>query len=184
MLLSSSCRQFTCKMFEHLHKTPYILGEHHRKIFDALDKVVSGETRKLIINIGPRYGKTEICSKMFIAYGLALNPEAKFLHLSYSGSLVEENSMAVKDVIDSPYFQALYPTRVGSGTRTRWKTTAGGGMLATSTLGQITGFGAGTVDSEQEEKELDEFTAFFNPDKFSGAIVIDDHLNPYDAISD
>ena len=184
MLLSSSCRQFTCKMFEHLHKTPYILGEHHRKIFDALDKVVSGETRKLIINIGPRYGKTEICSKMFIAYGLALNPEAKFLHLSYSGSLVEENSMAVKDIIDSPYFQALYPTRVGSGTRTRWKTTAGGGMLATSTLGQITGFGAGTVDSEQEEKELDEFTAFFNPDKFSGAIVIDDPLKPDDAISD
>ena len=189
MLLSSSCRQFTCKMFEFLHKTPYILGEHHRKIFDALDRVVKGETRKLIINIAPRYGKTEICSKMFIAYGLALNPEAKFLHLSYSGSLVEENSMAVKDILDSEYFKALYPTRIDSGTRTRWKTSAGGGVLATSTLGQITGFGAGTVDKEEGSEEvtdgdIDEYTAFFNPDRFSGAIVIDDPLKPDDALSD
>ena len=71
--------------------------------------VIRGKTNKLIINISPRYGKTLLCSQMFIAYGLALNPASKFLHISYSGSLVQDNSMAVKDTITSTYFQTLFP---------------------------------------------------------------------------
>ena len=34
-------------------------------------QVVAGQTKRLIINIAPRYGKTELVSKMFIAQGLA-----------------------------------------------------------------------------------------------------------------
>ena len=45
-------------------------------------------------------------------------------------------------------------------------------MYATSTLGQITGFGAGAVDVEGE------------PYKFGGAIMIDDPIKPEDALSD
>ena len=144
MLLLSSCEDFTCKMFQYMNSTRYILGEHHRMIFNALDKVVKGETRKLIINIGPRYGKTEICSKMFVAYGLALNPQAKFLHLSYSGELTQENSMAVRDILGSEYFTNLFDARIkfGDNKKSKWSTEQGGGMYATSTLGQITGFGA------------------------------------------
>ena len=187
LLLSSSCGEFTRKMFQHINHTPYILGRHHEMIFRALDDVVRGKIRKLIINIAPRYGKTLLCSQMFIAYGLAINPESRFLHLSYSGTLTLENSMAVKDILYSEYFQALFDTRVrmGDNTRSKWSTTAGGGMYATSTLGQITGFGAGRVETEKEEEEyIDQYTAIFNPDKFCGAIVIDDPLKPDDAISD
>lgn len=187
ILLSSSCGEFTRKMFHHLYHTPYIVGKHHELIFNALDQVVRGEVRKLIINIAPRYGKTLLCSQMFIAYGLAINPESKFLHLSYSGHLTQENSMAVKDIIYSDYYQSVFSTRIqfGSNTKAKWSTTAGGGMYATSTLGQITGFGAGRVETEDEEEaNIDQYTAIFNPDKFSGAIVIDDPLKPDDAISD
>jgi predicted phage terminase large subunit-like protein len=130
---------------------------------------------------------TELCSKMFIAYGLALNPEAKFLHLSYSGSLVQENSVAVKDIINSDYFKAIFDTRIkrGADTKSKWSTEQGGGEYATSTLGQITGFGAGKVDKiEEDEEAIDYFTVTFNPDRFAGAIVIDDPLKPDDALSD
>lgn len=186
LLLSSSCKNFTCKMFEFMNHTPYILGYHHNLICNSLDDVVKGKTKKLIINIAPRYGKTLLVSQMFIAYGFAINPQAKFLHLSYSGSLTQENSMAVKDILTTEYFQALFDARIlnGSNTRSKWSTVQGGGEYATSTLGQITGFGAGRVDSEQDEKQIDEFTAYFNPDKFSGAIVIDDPIKPEDALSD
>ena len=191
MLLSSSCEQFTRKMFEYTNKTPYIVGQHHKLIWDALDEVVRGECNRLIINIGPRYGKTEICSKQFIAYGFALNPQANFLHLSYSGSLVTENSMAVRDIMSSEYFQALFPARYRDGNRSKWRLQQGGALYATSTLGQITGFGAGKVDREAQKAEdeykmtVDEFFEHkFNPGHFNGAIVIDDPLKPGDALSD
>lgn len=186
MLLSSSTREFTCKMFEYMRKTPFVVGRHHEQIFAALDKVIKGEIRKLIINIAPRYGKTEICSRMFIAYGLAMNPTSKFLHLSYSGSLVQENAMAVRDIIDCEYFQALFTARLryGNKVKTKWSTEQGGGLYATSTLGQITGFGAGQVEPEEDE---DAAISSFMPERnypFSGAIVIDDPLRPEDAFSD
>ena len=187
-LLASSLLQFTTKMFAYTARREYVVGEHHKIICDALMDVIKGRTNKLIINISPRYGKTLLCSQMFIAYGLALNPASKFLHISYSGSLVQENSMAVKDTITSTYFQILFPEvqiRRNDNTRAKWSTTAGGGEYATSTLGQITGFGAGQAEmTEDEIKNIDEFTAQFNPDHFSGAIVIDDPLRPDDALSD
>lgn len=187
-LLLSSCKDFTCKMFEYLNKKPYIVGRHHELIFRALDKVIKGNTRKLIINIAPRYGKTLLCSQMFVAYGMALNPSAKFLHLSYSGDLTQENSLAVKDIITSEYFRTLFPDvqlRQGMNTRSKWSTTADGGLYATSTLGQITGFGAGKTERENEDEEsIDEFTARYNPNRFGGAIVIDDPIKPEDALSE
>ena len=185
-LLLSSTLTFTKKMYEYVYKKPYNVGEHHIRICKALDDVIKGKTRKLIINIAPRFGKTVLCSQMFIAYGLALNPNSKFLHLSYSGGLTQENSLAVKDILGCEYFQNVFDTRIefGNNTKSKWGTVQGGGEYATSTLGQITGFGAGQVYFEDEEKVLDEFTAKFNPDMFSGAIVIDDPLKPDDALSD
>lgn len=171
LLCSSSVLDFTCKMFEMMNHTPYLVGEHHKQICAALDEVVRGETNRLIINIAPRYGKTLLVSQMFIAYCLALYPYSKFLHLSYSGSLTQDNSEAIKDIINSEYYQLLFDTRIrfGKDTKSRWDTIQGGSVYATSTLGQITGFGAGRTDIK---------------DKFSGAIVIDDPIKPEDAFSD
>lgn len=192
MLLSNSTLRFTRGMFQYLNKTPFIVGAHHRMICDALDRVVKGGTRKLMINIGPRYGKTELCSKQFIAYGFAINPQSNFLHLSYSGGLTMENSMGVKDIIKSDYYKAVYETRIkpSEDSRAKWSTVQGGKMYATSTLGQITGFGAGRTDKEEsdgeadDEQVIDEFFERFNPDGFAGAIVIDDPIKPQDALSE
>ena len=182
--------RFTKGMFQYMNKTPYIVGEHHKLICSALDRVVKGDITKLIINIAPRYGKTELCSKQFIAYGFAINPSSNFLHLSYSGGLTQENSMATKDIMKCEYYKALYETRIHPNvdSRSKWSTIQGGKMYATSTLGQITGFGAGSTDKENEEESedevIDEFFERFNPNGFAGAIVIDDPIKPEDALSE
>ena len=172
-----------------MHKTPFIFGRHHEIICDALDDVVNGNCRKLIINIAPRYGKTELVSKMFMGYGFALNPKCKFIHLSYSASLTAENSVAVKDIVNCELFKRLFTARVrrGRDTMAKWDTEQGGGLYATSTLGQITGFGAGATDAEDgevNETALDDYSVIFNPNKFTGAIIIDDPIRPEDALSD
>lgn len=184
-LMLSSVRRYTAELFEQQYKQKFIFGEHHLKICDALDKVVRGECRKLIINIAPRYGKSELAVKMFISYGLAINPMARFIHLSYSSALAVENSMGVKGIVENDYYQYVFDTHIerGQNTKSRWNTSDGGGLYATSTLGQITGFGAGLTDSEEDEA-LDEFAAQFNPNQFNGAIVIDDPIKPEDALSD
>ena len=186
-LLLSSPISFASKMFAYINKRPFVIGKHHLLISQALQKVVRGECQKLMVNVPPRYGKTELISRMFIAYGFALNPSSKYLHISYSGNLVSDNSMATKDVINCDYFQNCFDVHIrrNDNTRAKWSTTAGGGEYATSTLGQITGFGAGQPDpTEDELANIDEFTAAFNPGHFAGAIVIDDPLRPDDALSD
>lgn len=173
-LLLSDTLKFTCYFFKKLQDKMFIVGNHHRKICEALNRVVNGKCKRLIINISPRYGKTELAVKHLIAYGLALNPNSKFLHLSYSGDLALDNSVSIKDIVTSEAYQELFPTTIkrGSDTKSRWDTEQGGGVYATSTLGQITGFGAGQVEQEGE------------PYRFSGAIVIDDPIKPEDALSD
>ena len=176
--------QFVTKMFQFTHGTSYIVGEHHRLIASALEEVVKGRCTKLIINIAPRYGKTLIVSQMFPAYGFAINPQCKFIHLSYSGGLVTDNSVAVKDIMNSEYYRLLFDARIrrGSDQKAKWETEQGGGLYATTTLGQITGFGAGATDAE-DDTALDEFAAD-GGGLFSGAVLIDDPIKPEDALSD
>lgn len=171
---------FTRYFFKQQYKKKFIVGDHHKAVCDALDSVLRGETKRLIINIAPRYGKTELAVKNFIAEGLALNPSARFIHLSYSGTLAMDNSVAIKDIVNGEAYKGLFPVRIkyGSDTKNRWDTEQGGGVYATSTLGQITGFGAGEVDP------TDETTGEPLPYRFAGAIVIDDPIKPEDALSD
>lgn len=167
---------FSRYFFKHLNNGKrFVIGKHHRLICDKLNQVLQGKIKRLIINIAPRYGKTEIAVKNFIAMGLALNPAAKFIHLSYSGNLALDNSVAVKNIVNSEEYQRLFNVRVGrsTDTKSRWDTYHGGGVYATSSLGQVTGFGAGAVESEDEENPL-----------FGGAIVIDDPIKPDNALND
>lgn len=187
---------------------PFIVNHHHETICDAINKILDGELTRVIFNIAPRYGKTELVVKRLIGNGLALNPAAKFIHLSYSDDLALDNSNEVRESIKMPYYQQLFPyvqLSKSTDSKKKWYTTEGGGVYATSTGGQVTGFGAGELDTELNDPTLsdEERTALkaqlkqlnellfeldgieqTNDDKFSGAIIIDDPLKPDDALSD
>lgn len=161
---------FTRYMFKARFGNKFIVNSHHELICNALEKVVSGETKNLIINMPPRYGKTEIAVVNLMAWGLANNPASKFIHLSYSAGLAMDNSAQVRDVTAHEAYQELWGLKVRTDTdaKSLWKTEQGGGVYAAPAGGSITGFGAGAVDSKV----------------FSGAIVIDDPIKPDDAYSD
>lgn len=181
--------RFTRYAFKEKTGNRFIVGRHHKLICEALDKVIRGEIKRLIINIAPRYGKTELAVKNFIAYGLAINPKSKFIHLSYSDDLVLDNSKEIQETVTSDYYQRLFSeTSLTSRNTKKWHTTQGGGLYAVSAAGQVTGFGAGQVEAEktqeiEEDKELDEFCPYYDSE-FAGAIVIDDPIKPEDALSD
>lgn len=178
---------YTRYFFKQQYKRKFIIGEHHVIICNALERVLRGELKRLIINIAPRYGKTELAVKSLISHGLAVNPAAKFIHLSYSDTLALDNSESVKDLIQSAEYREMFPEVVvkkDSTAKDKWYTTSGGGVLARSASGQVTGFGAGQVDEEQEKTVLDDFMPISGKELFGGAIIIDDPIKPEDADSD
>lgn len=159
---------FTKVFFRELQGTDFRVGLHHKVLSRVLDQVVRGDINRLIVSMPPGYTKTEAGVVAFIARGLALNPKAKFIHASFSGELVNENSVRVKDVITSEPYQAMWPVafKADQSAKGLWRTEQGGGLLAKPAGGPITGFRAGTMD-----------------EGFTGALVIDDPLKPDDAFS-
>jgi predicted phage terminase large subunit-like protein len=175
---------FTRYFFKKKFNTKFIVSEHHAIIIDVLEKIVKGELKRVIFNMPPRYGKTELIVKNFIAWCLTLNDSAKFIHLSYSDSLALDNSEEIKDLLISDYYQEIFPKvkiKKGSSAKNKWYTENNGGVLARSSSGQVTGFGAGRVDDEEEESFLSQLELL---QSFGGAIIIDDPIKPDDATSD
>lgn len=143
-------------------------ARQHKIICDALMRVYRGERKRLIINVPPRYSKTELAVVNFIAWAFGKVPDAEFIHASYSGTLAINNSTAVRSVVQHEAYAEVFPDmRLASDAMHHWKTTAGGVMYATGTGGTITGFGAGK-----------------HRQGFGGAIVIDDPHKADEARSD
>jgi len=129
-------------------------------ICDALMRVYRGECQRLIINVAPRYSKTELAVINFIGFALGNNPDAEFIHTSYAAELAANNAFQAREMILHEAYQEIFPgvkVRDDSSARDHWKTTGGGVVYATTAAGTITGFGAG--------KERP---------GFGGAIIIDD----------
>lgn len=161
---------FARYIYKENHAKNFILAPHFTKISNTLEKVYNGDIKRLIINIPPRYGKTELAIKIFISWCLAKVPTSKFIHLSYSDSLALDNSSQTKEYIQSDAFQKLWKMTLkkDAQSKSKWYNEHGGGVYATSSGGAITGFGAGGT----------------NENKFEGAIIIDDPLKPDDAFSE
>lgn len=150
----------------------FLVNWHHRLIADAVDDVIFGRKKNVLINVSPGSSKTELVVVNFIARGLALNPRARFLHLSGSDTLASLNSATSRDIVTSDEYQQFWPLKIAddSSSKKRWNVMVdgheAGGCYATAIGGQVTGFRAGHMAPG-----------------FQGAIIIDDPIKPEDAFS-
>lgn len=167
--LLNSVYFFTRYAFYQRTKTKWLQNWHHAKICETLEQVYNGEIKRLIINIPPRYSKTEIAVKNFAAWCLAKNPDCEFIHASYSATLASNNSAETRDLISAQWYQEQFNTTLDSSSSAKdhWKTSKGGVFYSSGAGGTITGFGAGKVR-----------------DGFGGAIIIDDPHKADEATSE
>lgn len=143
---------------------------HHRTICSKLEQVFSGDIKRLIINIPPRYSKTELAVVNFIPWCLAQHPDCEFIHASYSARLAANNSWKARNIVSTEWYRRYFPDvnlAADFNARDDWRTTAGGIVYSTGAGGTITGFGAGKVR-----------------EGFGGAIIIDDPHKADEAQSD
>ena len=75
--LESSLHQFIEYFFPIMEGVDFIFKEHHSLIIDELEAVYAGDINRLIINIPPGYGKTELVVVLFSAWCLAKEPRSR-----------------------------------------------------------------------------------------------------------
>ncbi|WP_353141330.1 phage terminase large subunit [Acinetobacter pragensis] len=161
---------FSRYMFKERRKYKWLHNWHHRVVCDALMKVFRGETKRLIINIPPRYSKTELAVINFMAWCFGKVPDSEFIHVSYSATLAANNAFQTRNLVQETAYKRVFPDfglRDDSKAKDDWRTAKGGVCYSQGTGGTITGFGAGKFR-----------------DTFGGAIIIDDPHKASEARSD
>jgi predicted phage terminase large subunit-like protein len=118
---------------------------HFRVLARALEKVAKGESRRLLIAIPPRHGKSILASVALPAWILGRDPTRKIICASYGEQLSKDFSNRFRDLLRSQNYQAVFPaTRIdqGGASLAEVRTSAKGYRLATTVQGPATGKGA------------------------------------------
>ena len=161
-ILRSNLGMFTHAAFGIIRPGDQIAWNWHiQAIAWHLQEVAEGRIRRLVITVPPRSLKSICASVALPAWYLGHYPSRQIVCASYAESFATELHNQCRRVVQSDLFRRAFPGFALSrekNTDTEFKTHMGGGRLATSVDGVLTGRGA----------EI---------------IIIDDPLKPSDAAS-
>lgn len=168
--------------------TPYMPNWHIDVIAAALEECVSGETRRLIVNVPPRHLKSMLGSVILPAWILGHNPSAQIICMSYGQDLAEKLARDCRQIMTSAWYQAIFPqTRLSKQAINEITTTKSGNRYTTSIGGSVTGRGADyliiddplkpdeAVSNSQRKKVNETFDSTFLSrlnDKRTGRIIL------------
>lgn len=112
-----------------------------------LDKVANGETKRLVINIPPRHGKTSLGSIYMPAWIIAHDPSTKIMVVTNNDKLAEYITYHIRRILQSPWFKKLFKTRLAEDRAQvgDFATMQGGEVFATSVGGVLAGRGADLI---------------------------------------
>ena len=65
----------------------FVESDHHRMIAEKFEKVLSGEIKRLIVNMPPRHTKSEFASYLFPAWLLGHKPQTKIIQTTHTAEL-------------------------------------------------------------------------------------------------
>ena len=142
---------------------------HILTIARDLIKVYYQDLQNLLINIPPRYGKTELVIH-FVAWAMAHNPSSNFLYISYSNSLASLQTQTIREIMQIPYYREVFGVNISKDTNAKndFKTEQGGTVYAAGSGGTITGRGAGIKNFAGS----------------GGCLIVDDIHKPEEVMSD
>lgn len=146
-------------------KRGFKIYPHQKLIADALTRVVEYvNTRgksgcgRLMVLMPPQHGKSLTAANLFPAWCLGKYPDWRFVNVSYNAKRAERNSKAVRDLINTPAYSAVFGNIAGredavqlsSDSRgvSAWSLAyphQGGMISAGAVVGSITGYDAQVV---------------------------------------
>jgi predicted phage terminase large subunit-like protein len=144
-----------------------IVGEHHRLIAEKLDRVVSGECKRLMIAMPPRHGKSQMGSYLFPAYLMGRVPKSKLIVGSHTAELSQRFGRMIRNLVSEDRYKDVFPDMTlsaDSKAAGRWDTSQGGEAFFIGKGGAMTGRGGDIVilDDILDEQDAQSDTAMDN----------------------
>jgi predicted phage terminase large subunit-like protein len=144
-----------------------IVGAHHKRIAAALDRVVSGECKRLMIAMPPRHGKSQMGSYLFPAYLMGKKPDSKLIVGSHTAELAQRFGRMIRNLVADERYKELFPDfllSADSKAAGRWDTSHGGEAFFIGKGGAMTGRGGNVVilDDILDEQDALSNTAMEN----------------------
>ena len=119
-------------------------SHHQKQICDALMRVYNGHSKRLIINMPPRYSKTELAVVCFIAWTMGRHADSKYIHTSYTATIAEANARNIRELMQHEEYKAIFPNfKLTKTLVNELGTSAGGEVHSVGEGGGTTGKGAG-----------------------------------------
>lgn len=159
----ASFYEFIVHAWQTLENREFIPGWHVNALCEHLEATYRGDIRKLIINLPPRTGKSNILSVLFPAWCWVKQPGLRFLYTSYAQVLSVRDSVGSRRLINSNWYQSLWADKfhlMGDvNNKLRFDNNKSGYRIASSAGGSNTGLGGdfivcddanNVVDSESE----------------------------------
>jgi hypothetical protein len=118
---------------------------YHELIIRVLWNVIVGKENRVIIELAPRFAKTELTVRQFISYVQGIMEFVKNQYFTYGAELTEDTSVDIKTIMKSEYYKDLFPKKKFSedqNKKANWKLTDGSEYFGTSIGGAATGKGS------------------------------------------
>lgn len=140
-------------------RTGYDARPFHRSVANAVERVIAGVITRLLLNMPPRHGKTELSTRRGVAWAIGRNPRLNIIVGTYNQDFANDHGRAVRTIMQMPQYEAIFPgvrLQRGSEAADRLMTTAGGMIAFVGRGGSITGRGADLLLCDDPLKNSEE----------------------------
>ena len=145
----------------------YKVGPHHRRLAKIFEDIAAGKKRRVIVNIAPRHGKSEMISYLAPAWFLGKYPHKKIIMSSHTADLAVNFGRRVRNLVGSEGYKDIFPQvelQADSKSASRWGTNFQGEYFAIGVGGALAGRGADLFIIDDPHSEQDAKTG--RPDVF------------------
>ena len=145
----------------------YKVGPHHLKLAQIFEDIAAGKKKRVIVNIAPRHGKSELISYLAPAWFLGKYPHKKVIMASHTADLAVNFGRRVRNLVGMDTYKDVFPQvelQADSKSASRWGTNFNGEYFAIGVGGALAGRGADLFIIDDPHSEQDAKTG--RPDVF------------------
>tara|TARA_R110001583_G_scaffold515_1_gene4653 strand:+ start:764 stop:2308 length:1545 start_codon:yes stop_codon:yes gene_type:complete len=136
----------------------YKVGAHHEKLAKIFEEIAQGKKKRVIVNIAPRHGKSELISYLAPAWFLGKYPHKKIIMASHTADLAVNFGRRVRNLVGSDPYKDIFPgveLQADSKSASRWGTNYNGEYFAIGVGGALAGRGADLFIIDDPHSEQD-----------------------------
>ena len=147
----------------------YMVGPHHYKLAKIFEDIAAGVKKRVIVNIAPRHGKSEMISYLAPAWFLGKYPHKKVIMASHTADLAVNFGRRVRNLVGSDLYHEIFPQvelQADSKSASRWGTNFNGEYFAIGVGGALAGRGADLFiidDPHSEQQAMQGRSDVFEP---------------------